>query len=118
MLDIMWSGLSYDPAMSLSIPEFPSDTVDREHSRHLESWNDLVVVGEDIPRRMAEHRTDDPHLEQGRDCLCRCEPEVAFVSREDHVAAVLVDTGDSELEIPSGKPRYEVVREVDLGAAL
>src|SRR5687768_8356358 len=118
MLDIMWSGLSYDAAMSLSIPKFPSDAVDREHSRHLESRNDLVLVRENIPLLVADHGAYDPHLQKRRDCLCRCEAQVARVSREDHMATVLVDSGNSELEVASRKPRYEVVREVDLGTAL
>src|SRR6266550_4892522 len=114
MLDIMWSGLSYGAPMSLSIPKIPSDTVDREHARHLEPRNHLVLVGEDVPLLVAHDRTQDADLEQCGQSLGWRSPSVARDEWEDRVPAVLVHCRRPQLEVPSGKALEKVVREVDL----
>src|SRR5687767_8243094 len=104
--------------MSLSIPEFPPDTVDREHARHLESRNDLVLVGKNVPLLVAEDGAHDPDLQQRGQRLCCRDPHVAGAQREDRVTAVLIDSRYAQLEVAPRKAVDEVACEVDLGPAL
>src|SRR6476469_516971 len=104
--------------MGLSIPEIPSHPVDSEHARHVEAGHDLVGIRKNVPLLIGDHRSHDADLEQGREGLCDFGQDIARRCWKVSMRAVLVDTGEAQLEIPSRKRPRKSVGVVDLGTAL
>src|SRR5258705_887067 len=104
--------------MSLSIPEFPSNAVDGEHPRHLEAGNHVILISENLPLLVADHRPETSDLELGGQCLRRHRPEISAGEWKDVMPPILVDDGGADVQVAPRKPLAEVIRVVDLGAAL
>src|SRR6185295_10076130 len=86
--------------------------------RHLETGDDLILVGHEISLLVADDGAHDPDLEQGGEGLGDFRPDVAVGEREIYVRPVFVDAGDPQLEVSPREAANEFVREVDLGPTL
>src|SRR5438445_4564364 len=100
--------------MGLSIPEIPSDTIDRQHARHLKPGHDLVQVAEDVPLLIAEDGTQDSYLEDSSKRFRHAGFDRAGARGKLGVTAVLENSRRPNLEIAARKSLGEVVGVVDL----
>src|SRR4051812_4245269 len=104
--------------MALSIPEIPSHTVDRENPGHLETGNDEVGIPEDVALLIGDDGAENSNFEKRGNHPCAASVYIAGGQRKDHMAAVLVDAGDVELEIASRESPQKFVAVIQLGATL
>src|SRR6185295_17471929 len=75
--------------MALSIPELPPDAIGRQHSRHFEALDYVVLVREKIALLVGNYRPQDPDLNDSRERFGDFRSDVTGGERKIDMASVL-----------------------------